>query len=507
MKLNAAFVSIGFAILVQACEGEPIENGLLPPPGGGTSAPLGFRLGASGVDQINGVVVDPAGNVYVAGTFTASVDFNLGTGIAGLTSQGGPDGFLAKYTGTGGFVWAVRFGGTEAETVSALARDGAGNLYVGGGFGGTTRFDTPGGAQTLISAGGTDGYVAKFTTDGNFVWARRFGSTSTDEVADLAVDASGNVYAVGAFAGQADALPAAGATIVSNGSDFDGFVLSLDGSGAVRWAFSLGGTQADSALAVRVTSDGAVAVAGTFTGNADFAPDTATSGLAAVGGTDVFLASYSTAGALSWVRRIGGLGDEAVARGGLAADATGGIAATGKFTGSVDFDPGAGVATRTSVGSSDVYVVRLDGTGAFQSVFTLGGGTGTPAAAYLAFGADGNLLVTGAFAGSVDFNPGAGTLIITSFGTGGGTDVFVARYTPVGGLLWVSRFGDAANGAGNANAGAALAPAASGAVFVVGQFFGTPDFNPGSGNFSLTSLGDSDGFLVKLAADGSLVVP
>src|ERR1044072_4379381 len=142
MKLNVAFVSIGFAILVQACEGEPIENGLLPPPGGGTSAPLGFRLGASGVDQINGVVVDPAGNVYVAGTFTASVDFNLGTGIAGLTSQGGPDGFVAKYTGTGGFVWAVRFGGTEAETVSALGRDGAGNLYVGGGFGGTTRFET-----------------------------------------------------------------------------------------------------------------------------------------------------------------------------------------------------------------------------------------------------------------------------------------------------------------------------------------------------------------------------
>jgi hypothetical protein len=52
-----------------------------------------------------------------------------------------------------------------------------------------------------------------------------------------------------------------------------------------------------------------------------------------------------------------------------------------------------------------------------------------------------------------------------------------------------------------------LASDAANAVFVVGKFFRTPDFDPGTGNVRLISLGDSDGFLVKLTADGSLALP
>jgi len=507
MNHRAAQVSIGLAILVQACEGHLVESHLLPPTGGGPSAALAFRIGGSGTDRARGVAVDPSGNVYVAGTFTGSVDFDPGNGASGLTSLGATDGFLAKYTGAGAFVWAVRFGGAEADSVTALVRDNAGNLYVAGGFQGTAAtFGSSATPPSLNSAGGEDGFVAKITSDGAVVWARRFGGLSSERIEDVAVDPSGNLYAVGEFSVQADAIPASGGTVVSNGSEPDGFVVSFDGSGAVRWAFPVGGAAEDHALAVQVTSGGSVVVAGTFQGNADFAPGTATSGLVAVGGTDVFVASYTSAGALEWARGIGGTGNEDVATGGLAADAGGGVAATGRFAGSVDFDPGAGQAIRTSLGTSDVYVVRLDASGAFQSVFTLGGVTGTPTVGDLAFAADGNLLVTGSFTGSVDFDPGAGTHIITGLG-GTGTDIFVARYAPAGSLLWVSRFGDPVNGAGNPNGGAAVASDASNAVYVAGQFFGTPNFDPGTGSFRLISLGDADGFVVKLTADGALARP
>ncbi|HEV8356571.1 MAG TPA: SBBP repeat-containing protein [Gemmatimonadales bacterium] len=505
MNSRTARAWIGFVLLALGCRGERIVSILSPPPPPpppGTTPQLAFRLGGSAADQVTGVVVDPTGNVYVAGTFTGTVDFDPGNGVGALTSLGGVDGFLARYTAVGALVWAVRAGGTGNDTVTALARDAAGNLFLAGGFEGIATFGLGAGVPALVSQGGRDGFVAKFGADGTVVWARRFGGPQSEDVTDVALDAGGNLYAVGSFAERADALPAAGGAIVSFGAS-DGFVVSFDGAGAVRWAFAVGGTDADSAAAVRVTSAGGVVVAGTFRGIADFAPGAAVTSLTATGGSDVFLAGYSTGGTLLWAKRIGGLLDEDVAPGGLAADPIGGVALTGAFSGSVDFDPGPALVVRTSIGTTDTYVARFDGTGTFASAFSVGG-TGTERANHLAFGSDGNLVVTGAFAGSVDFDPGSGSLVLTNLGGSGGTDVFTAKYTPAGALLWVSRFGDAANGAGNRNAGLAVATDGSGAVFVGGIFFATPDFDPGTGSFGLTSLGDADGFVVQLTPAGAL---
>ena len=507
MRRPAGSAWLGLALLSAACTGELITPHLLPPPGvtPGSTPALAIRIGGTDADRITAEAVDPSGNVYVAGTFTGAAQFNPAGTANALISLGLTDGFVAKYSPSGALAWAVRFGGTGAETVTSLVRDNAGNLYVGGGFEGTANFGSGSGAPALFSAGAEDGFVAKLGGDGSFVWARRFGATSVDEVEDLALDATGNVYAAGVFSGRADALPATGGEVLANGSEPDGFVLSFDPSGSVRWAFGVGGTDADHADAVRVTSGSEVVVAGVFRGTADFAPGSATSGLVSQGGGDVFVAAYSTAGTLLWVRGIGGPGDEDVSLGGLAADASGGVALTGTFGGSVDFDPGTGLATRTSIGTSDAYVVRLDGAGAYQSAFTVGG-TGTAHATHLSFASDGNVIAAGAFSGTVDFDPGTGTRVLGALGAGG-SDVFVAKYTPAGALVWVSRFGDAVTGAGKLNLATSVGTDAFGAVYVAGVFFSTPNFDPGGGNFRLTSLGDADGFLVKLTADGLLALP
>ena len=507
MRRPAGSAWVGLALLSAACTGELVSPHLLPPPGvtPGSTPVLAIRIGGTDADLITAEALDPSGNVYVAGTFTGAAQFNPAGATNALISLGGTDGFVAKYSPTGALVWAVRFGGTGAETVTSLVRDNAGNLYVGGGFEGTATFGTGSGAPALFSAGAEDGFVAKLSGDGTFIWTRRFGATSADEVADLALDPAGNVYAVGGFSGRADALPASGGEVLANGSGTDGFVLSFDPSGSVRWALGVGGTDADHADAVRVTTGSEVVVAGVFHGTADFAPGTATSGLVSQGGGDVFVAAYSTGGALLWVRGIGGPGEENVSPGGLAADGSGGVALTGTFGGSVDFDPGPGLATRTSIGVTDAYVVRLDGAGAFQSAFSVGG-TGSALATHLGFASDGNLIAAGKFFGTVDFDPGTGLRVLTALDAGG-SDVFVAKYTPAGALVWVSRFGDPVNGAGKQNGATTVAADASGAVYVAGQFFSTPNFDPGSGNFRLTSLGGADGFLVKLTADGLLALP
>ncbi len=497
-------IPLALTFLALGCRGHLIDSdgsGGNPPPT--TNATFAIQIAGPNAEQVADVAADASGNVYVAGTFSGTTDFDPGSGTTALTTFGGTDGFLAKYSASGGLQWVSRFGGSGTENVTSLVRDAAGNLYVGGSFSGAADFDPGPGFQVLNSLGDQDGFVAKFSPSGDFVWARRFGGTAGDQVNDLAVDAAGNVYAVGAFLGQANALPAAGPTLVADGSGSDGFVLALDGAGTIRWALPIGGSQDDEARAVAVGVGGSVTVAGTFHGGADFARNATPVRLTAQGGADIFLAQYTAAGLLVWTRDIGGSSDESLPIGGLSLDGQGGAVLLGQFSGNADFDPGPGLAARTSFSTADLFLARYDATGGFVSVGTLGG-PGSVTGTRVLVDADGSALVTGSFTGSLDFDPGTGTTTLTSLGQAGATDAFAARYAPSGSLLWVSRFGEVTRVADRLNSATALALDPSGFVVVGGSFFGTPDFDPGSSALVRTSLGESDGFVLKLTPGGAL---
>jgi hypothetical protein len=106
----------------------------------------------------------------------------------------------------------------------------------------------------------------------------------------------------------------------------------------------------------------------------------------------------------------------------------------------------------------------------------------------------GNLYVLGHFYGTIDADPGPNTNLLTS---AGGSDDFVAKYDPAGGLLWAARMGspqsDSFFGGGD------LAVDGSGNVFVTGQLEGTADF----GSFTVSIQGLSDIFVAKLDATGT----
>lgn len=506
MRHAGSFCSVALGLLSLACQGKLIEPrfpGHGNPPG--TTPPvLALRLGAEEADQISAVSADPAGNVYVAGTFTSSVDFDPGAALSVQTSLGGGDVFLAKYSPAGVLIWVDHIGAPGGESVNSLARDAAGNLYLAGTFEGNTDFDPGPGVQVLNSSGGSDGYVAKFGPDGTLQWARRFGGAGADEVRDVGVDGAGNVYAAGVFAAQADPAPLVGGAILSDGPATDGFLVSFDASGGLRWDFPIGGLEDDAATAIGVSNAGTVTVAGVFKGIADFARNAVSVRLTSLGAADVFLANYSSAGVLNWVHNVGGPNDETVSPGGLALDAAGGTALLGTFNGSVDFDPGAPVAARTSVGTQDIFLARYGSDGTFVSVFSLGGLNGTATATRVIIGPGDSPLITGSFSGNFDFDPGAGNQALASLGTGGATDAFVAQYSALGGFVWVSRFGEVTSTADNLNAGTSVAVDGANNVLAAGRFFGSPDFDSGSGTFLMSSLGGADGFLVKLTSTGTL---
>lgn len=489
--------------LLAACTAEPIAP---PPPGGpppGGSAAVALRLGGFGLDRVTDVAADGSGNFYATGWFNGSVDFDPGSGLAVLTSLGDTDIFLAKYTASGALVWARAVGGFQADRATGVAVDASGGAVIAGTFTGIADFDPGAGTVAHTSLGGVDGFVAKYSTDGAVLWARRFGGTGDDEAVDVAADLAGNVYLTGVFLGTADGSPNLAVSLLSDGAE-DGFLLALDPSGGLRYGFRFGGPTQDLASAVTVAG-GSVVVAGSFTGTADFDPGLGVLALTSLGGRDAFVAAYTTAGVPSWAVSAAGTAEQEVGRGGLAGDASGAVWVTGSFAGSTDFDAGPAQEVRTSLGGRDAFLLRLDPQGAFQSALAFGG-LSDEAGEGLAVDGSGSVLVTGWFSGSADFDPGPGLQVRIALGTAGATDAFVAKYSSAGAVLWARAFGDVLSGVDNDTRGAGIAADGSN-VLVGGRYWGTVDFDPGSTSVRLTSLGLADGFVVKLTAAGDLFRP
>ena len=255
----------------------------------------GRTFGSGGGDVGRSVAVDGNSNVYVAGNFQGTVDFGGGaTNAAGGSTDN--DGFVAKYSPTGTFVWVKAIGGASADNAAAVALDGTGNVRVAGRIGplGST------GSTTLASAGGNDAFVAAFDTNGVTQWAKRYGGTADDEATGLASDTAGNLVVTGVFQGTNATFD--GTTLTSAGLK-DVFVLRTSPAGARQWAMAKGGANDESAGGVTLDTSGNVYVAGAFGGTVNFGGGA----VAATGTSDAFVAKYSSAGAYAAQHKYGSL--------------------------------------------------------------------------------------------------------------------------------------------------------------------------------------------------------
>src|SRR5262245_23319101 len=178
---------------------EPLEDRAMP------AADFGFAFaaGSVGSDYGEAVATDAAGNVYVAGYFTGTADFDPHPiADASLTADGQFSGFVAKYWPGGALAWARRLGGGYTLLEDG-AVDAAGNVYATGQFYGSADFDPGPGVFTLTGAADNsfDAFVSKLDAAGNFVWAKRLGGDSPQAGFGVTVDSAGNVYTSGELRG------------------------------------------------------------------------------------------------------------------------------------------------------------------------------------------------------------------------------------------------------------------------------------------------------------------
>ena len=475
---------------------EPLEDRTLMSYGLG----FAFALGSTGIDSGNAVATDAAGNVLVAGSFrSASLDLDPGPGECVLANAGGSDGYAAKYDPAGNLLWGVQVRGTGIGSVIDVDVDGAGNFMIAGLFAGSVEIGVPGWPPvTLTNAGSNEGFLAKLDPQGNALWARTFGTAANPRLSSgITVDAAGNVYATGSEGNRLFVAKynAAGATVwtqvVSGGTgkilpsgsisgalgedvaidansnvyvagayrgkiDFnpdpiknnfltsagrnlnlDAFVLKLNASGAYVWAGSMGGSDADNAREVAVDGTGNVHVFGTFGSNTnDFDPGPGTLNLRGFGSESggTYVVKLDPNRNLIWGRSLAGNKD-------MALDAAGNVYTAGAFRGTIDVDPGPGTFNVTASGEADVLVSKLNSSGTFVwAADILRGEPGATNGSSVSIAVDGsgNIYTTGAFRGTVDSDPGAGTYSLTATPDGNAnlfSDIFVSKLVPTGSLL------------------------------------------------------------------------
>jgi hypothetical protein len=286
------------------------------------------RAGGTNDDLVFDIALDASGNIYITGAIYGTATFGT---LPPLTPLANSDIFVAKYNNSGTAIWAKRAGGagTHYSGGYAIALDATNNIYIVGEFGNTANF---GSTVSITSTGSSDIFIAKYDNDGTALWAQKAGGVMNDYAADLALDASGNIYIVGTFKGTASF----GTTLISTaGTTDEVYIAKYNNNGAPQWAQRTGATKINSEESnpsIALDALGNIYISGEFTGTATFGTLTP---ITSVGSYDVFLAKYTNTGTPIWVQRAGGVYTDYPCS--IALDASGNIYFTVMFEGSATF--------------------------------------------------------------------------------------------------------------------------------------------------------------------------
>lgn len=230
-------------------------------------------FGGESSDEGFAICLDGLGNVYTAGWFYGTLDFDAGPQAESLVSQGEKDIFVHKLDTDGNFQWAQAFGGPQDDHAYSIAADDSNDIYLAGSYRDTLDFGAEAQLDRLASAGRADVLALKMDGEGKVIWAKSMGGPSEDEGRSIAVDSQGSAYLLGYFRGEADFDPGLETYKLVSAGAWDVFVQKLDKDGYFQWAKSFGGPSNVKGYAIGLGDAGRVYAAGMFEGTVDFNPE------------------------------------------------------------------------------------------------------------------------------------------------------------------------------------------------------------------------------------------
>jgi hypothetical protein len=366
-----------------------------------------FAAAGAGIAEPQAIAVGASGSVVIVGEYR---DGPIELGSHQLPQPVGRDIFVAKFDSNLNPQLAVAFtdsGSAAGEqdqyaTAVALAPQDGG-LVLGGTMAGVITI----GAETLTSAGGTDGFLVKLDAQGTPVWSQSFGDGEDQEVAALAMDENGNLVVAGSFSGSLDL----GGTALQASGPSDGFVAKLTGAGAHQLSVSFGSSVSQTvATAVGLTDGGGLVVAGQFVQELSFG-DTTLEGL---DGEDIFVAALAADGELDWTVGVAGTGPDLAHAVAIGTD--GSVNVAGSYSGMLVLPT---QPDHDSQGGQDALVFKLSPSGKLIWAFDFGRNDDDQAFD-MAIDSTNALLLTGGFHSGFSVN---GEVLTAA----GAEDIFISK--------------------------------------------------------------------------------
>lgn len=261
-------------------------------------------LGGAADEEAFGCTVNASGEIYVVG-HTASTSGIATPGTYQDSLKGQADMFIIKLSNSGIRLWGSYLGGAEEDIAWACTTDPVGNLFIVGQTKSASNIGTLGAHQHL-PGGNTDAVVARFSSNGQLMWASYLGGAAQDMAYGCTADAYGNVYFVGRTF-STNNMVSFGAHQTAYGGAGDAFVAKFNATGSRLWSSYLGGSGPDVAFGCHF-ANGRLVVSG-YTNSP--------SGIATSGthrsqliGADAFLVMFNSNGQRLWGTYLGGSNED-----------------------------------------------------------------------------------------------------------------------------------------------------------------------------------------------------
>lgn len=353
-----------------------------------------------------GIIADASGNVYITGVFDQPTDFDPGAGTTVLSSNGAQDIFLVKLDASGNFVWAKNVGGSDYDESTALGVDATGNVYLSGYFNETADFDPGPGTFEFTGLGANDNFIAKYSTDGDLVWAKHYGSAEFEAALAMRVLANGTSYITGFYNGTVDFDPGTGVFEMSAvPMQNAGYLLQLDTDGEFIMAKTISGTGDVIGYDVEVDADENIYLAGSFKGTVDLDPGSGTATFTS-SLDNGYMVKLDASGNFLWGKQL--QSNESVIVYSMDVSSNGVVTSSGYMENTTDFNPDPTIQfelTPAPENAMGAFICMLDATDG-EFIHAAGYGGCNFVDYHGAYSdADNNLYISGAFETTVDLDP------------------------------------------------------------------------------------------------------